>query len=138
MCKLSELTELETEILNQSKWSGVIFQSSLTLKSSQLLDKYIKDPSRRSQWLTIELNNMCDSSSTSFNYSSMLLYGLSSLQPNCSSILDNFKEIKPQIGKKTTLKHWQAVGIVIGMPYQQRVFDDTYSGSFLFITYHVA
>ena len=138
MCKLSELTELETEILNQSKWSGVIFQSSLTLKSSQLLDKYIKDPSRRSQWLTKELNNMCDSSSTSFNYSSMLLYGLSSPQPNCSSILDNFKEIKPQIGKKATLKHWQAVGIVIDMPYQQRVFDDTYSGCFLFITYHFA
>lgn len=130
--ELPELTEVEIEILNKSKWSGVVFQSSSTSDSSEVLNEYIKEPSRRSKWLVIQLNNMCDSSSTSFNYTSMLLHGLSSPQPNCSSILDSFKEIKPQVGKKNTLKHWQAVGIVVDMPYQQRVFDDSYSGNFSF------
>jgi hypothetical protein len=43
--------------------------------------------------------------------------------------LDTFKEIKPAAGKKATLKHWQAVAIIVDMPYRQRIFDDTYSGT---------
>ena len=129
------LTDLEIEIFKYSKWSGVVFQSSSTIESSQVLNENIKDASRRSKWLTIEMENMCDSSSSSFNFTSMLLHGLSSPQPNCTSILDRFKEINPKKGKKTTLKHWQVVGIVIEMPYQQRVFDDAYSGIFFPLTF---
>ena len=129
-----ELTDLEIEIFKHSKWSGVIFQPSDEIYSSQVLDENIKDSSRRSKWLTIEIKNICDSSSSSFNFTSMLLYGLSSPQPHYTSVLDRFKEINPKAGKKTALKHWQVVGIIIDMPYRQRVFDDAYSGIISFLS----
>ena len=127
MLSLYQQTTMLTYCLRLAKAARSVTSSSQA--ASQLLDTYIKDSSKRSKWLTIESNNMCDSSSASFNHTSMLLHGLSSPQPNCTSILDTFKEIKPAAGKKATLKHWQAVAIIVDMPYRQRIFDDTYSGT---------
>lgn len=81
-----DVTDLELEVLNNSMWSGLVYDrsDSNVNKANEMLNAKLQDKKRRSQWKAAVLH-YCESTQASFNFSQMIIKGLSSPQPDCTS-----------------------------------------------------